>query len=289
MAKDKYGLSSLRREFGTEDKCLQFIFNTLHTKKCSCGGVYRRKEGRRQWQCSRCRFQIAPTAGTIFHKSDTPLVLWFHAIMVFSNAKSGMSASALARDLEVTYKTAWRMLKLIRKALKQNEDVLRGDVEMDTGYFGGKGKAGKDNKDLSAVMKKKGIVIAAKERGGAVRATVVPDSSAKTHKSFLWQTVSANDTRLMTDSTNILNTVARQYDRHAVNHGRGEFVRGDVHINSVEGFWAHVKRSIRGTHKSVSKKYLQSYLDGFVFHANNRHSDRQRFGALLGAVLRPVR
>lgn len=289
MANNKYGLSSLRREFGTDEKCLEFIFKTLHTKQCSCGGTFKRKEGRRQWQCTACRTQIAPTAGTIFHKSDTPLSLWFHAIMVFSNAKSGISAKTIERDLEVTYKTAWRMLTLIRKALKQGEDVLRGDVEIDVGYFGGKGHAGRDNRDLSKVMRDKSVIIAAKQRGGEIRASVVPDASAKTHKNFLWQNVSTQGTRLMTDSTNALEKVAVGYDRHMVDHHRGEYVRGDVHVNSIETFWAHVKRSMRGTHKVISKKYLQSYLDGFVFHANNQRTDRQRFEALLGMILRAAR
>ena len=166
MANNKYGLSSLRKEFGTDEKCLEFIFKTLHTKQCTCGGTFKRKEGRRQWQCSKCRYQLAPTAGTIFHKSDTPLTLWFHAIMVFSNAKSGISAKTMERDLEVTYKTAWRMLTLIRKALKQSEDVLKGDVEIDVGYFGGKGHAGRDNRSLSKVMKEKSVIIAANPRRG---------------------------------------------------------------------------------------------------------------------------
>jgi transposase-like protein len=285
MANNKYGLSSLRKQFGTDEKCLEYIFKTLHTEECTCGGTFKRKEGRRQWQCSKCRYQLAPTAGTIFHKSDTALTTWFHAIMVFSNAKSGISAMELQRQLEVTYKTAWRMLTLIRKSLKQSDDVLHGDVEMDAGYFGGKGNAGRDNKDLGRVMKEKSVIIAAKERGGQMRASVVPDATAKTHGDFLGQNVSTKGTRLMTDSTRVLNNVALGYDRYMVDHHIGEYVRGDIHVNSIETFWAHVKRSMRGTHKVVSKKYLQSYLDGFVFHANNQRTDRARFEALLGMIL----
>src|SRR3989344_7410883 len=110
MNKNKYGIRSLNKQFPNDDAVLDFIFEARHSDKCSCGGTYKRKAGRRQYQCSKCRYQIAPTAGTIFHKSDTPLTLWFHAIMVFSNAKSGISAKTMERDLEVTYKTAWRML-----------------------------------------------------------------------------------------------------------------------------------------------------------------------------------
>lgn len=182
----KYGVNSFRHDFPNEAACLQFIFDSQHSQKCSCGGQYRLIDGRRQFQCSKCRYQIAPTANTIFHKSSTPLTLWFHAIHVFSNAKSGISAKQMERDLEVTYKTAWRILRLIRQALKQGDDKLRGDV----------------------------------------------------------------------------------------------------HVNSVERFWSHVKNSIKGTHKVISKQYLQSYLDGFVFHYNNRHNDRDRFSSLIYTLLR---
>src|SRR3989344_8276299 len=137
MKSTKYGSISLRKQFPNDDAILEFLFDARHTRKCACGGTYKRVKGRKQFYCSKCLYQIAPTAGTIFHKSDTPLTLWFHAIMVFSNAKSGISAKTMERDLEITYKCAWRMLHLIRRALKQSEDVLKGDVEMDTGFIGG--------------------------------------------------------------------------------------------------------------------------------------------------------
>ncbi|MGH7141825.1 MAG: transposase, partial [Minisyncoccia bacterium] len=101
--------------------------------------------------------------------------------------------------------------------------------------------------------------------------------------------VEKDGTRLMTDKTNRLDKVALGYDRHAVDHHKAEYVRGDAYINSVEAFWAHVKRSIKGTHKVVSKKHLQEYLDGFVFHRNNRYNDMERFYALLGMILRGAR
>ena len=118
MENKKYGIASFRRQFPDEDSCLQFIFDALYERKCSCGGIYRKIDGRRQFQCSKCRFQIAPTARTLFHKSNTPLVLWFHAILAFLNAKGGISAKQLERDLEVSYKCAWRIWTLIRSILE---------------------------------------------------------------------------------------------------------------------------------------------------------------------------
>lgn len=287
MAKEsKYGLNSLKKDFPTDEACLEFIFDSLHTRECSCGGHYSLIKGRKQYQCSKCRFQIAPAAGTIFHKSDTPLILWFHALWVFSNAKSGISAKEMERQLEVTYKTAWRMLKLIREALGRDFPTpLRGIVEVDTAFIGGKGDAGDNNEQMSRAMASKAVVMGAVQRGGYVQTKVVKGETAAEYATFLAESVDPEGTRLMTDSTSKLHNVAMGYERYMVDHHRKEYVRGDVYVNTMESFWGHVKRSIKGTHKVVSKKHLQSYLNGFSFHWNNRGNDRARFAALLGIVV----
>lgn len=274
----------LAKDFPDDEACLEFIFDALHSKECSCGGTYARLAKRRQYQCSRCRFQIAPTAGTIFHKSDTPLVLWFHAIHVFSNAKSGISAKQMERELEVTYKTAWRMMRLIRKALRQDDAKLDGEVEADGAYFGGKKTVGKKEGARSRAMLDKPLAMAAVERGGRMKAEVVAGTGVGATVGFIEKNVEKG-ARLLTDSSPSYVRLGKTYRRDAVNHGK-EYVRGDVHVNNIETFWSHVKRSIRGTHKSISKEHFQSYLDGFVFHYNNRHSDRRRFSCLLGTLLR---
>ena len=285
----KYGIPSLKLDFPTHDACLEYIFDVQHSRKCSCGGKYSlMKEGektKRKFQCSKCRFQISPTAGTVFHKSSTSLTLWFHAILIFSNAKSGVSAQHLQRNLEVSYKCAYRILSCIRKVLKQNDTKLRGDVEIDTGYFGGKGDAGVNNEHLSRVMAKKAVVIVAIERGGHVKAEVVPNASSQTMTEFIQKSIQTKLTNTLTDSSKVYLKSDKTHDRYSVDHHKGEYVRGDVHINTVETFFAHLKRSIRGTFKSLSRRHLQSYLDAFVFHYNNRHSDKERFSLLLGMLL----
>src|SRR3989338_4878926 len=155
---NRYGVRSLERDFPNNEKCLEFLFDAQHSRQCSCGGTYKPVKGRKQYQCSKCRFQIAPLAGTIFHKSDTPLTLWFKALLAFSNAKSGVSAKYMERELEVTYKTAWRMLMLIRKALGQ-KGTLSGDVEMDTAYLGGHYASGKYNKNQKQAIASKSVVM----------------------------------------------------------------------------------------------------------------------------------
>lgn len=280
MASNKYGIKQLHSQFPNDEAILEFIFLSHHTYECSCGGEYRKISGRKQYQCSMCRFQIAPTVGTIFHKSDTPLTLWFEAILRFSNAKSGYSAKQLERDLAVTYKTAWRMLKLIREALEQPSDKLKGNVEVDVGYVGGVAK-------VERRMENKTTLFAAIERGGKTKAMTTPNASAEVHKAFLELNVEKEGTRLLTDEAKTYTHSAKEYHRESVNHSI-EYVRGDVHINNVENFWSHVKRSIKGVHKNVSSKHLDGYLNGFVFHANNRGNDNERFAALLGALLLPI-
>ncbi len=271
---DKYGLRELRADFGTDEACLTFLFDSLHSRTCSCGGTYRFKSPRK-YQCSKCRFQISPTAGTIFENSQTPLTLWFHALYLFSNAKSGLSASQLERDLNITYKTSWRILSLIRSSLKPT-GLLQGTVEVDEAYLGGV----RLKKDRALKPKAVGLV----ERGGGVRAMVVPWTSAK---ELLWA-ITNNVTpgaTVYTDGNPSYKRVPKSgYGWDRVNHSAHEYVRGKVHVNSVEAFWGHVKRSLKGVHKTVSQQHLQTYLDAYAWHYS-RHNDRARFGELLGAVL----
>lgn len=288
--KKRYGIREFDEAFGTEAKCVKVIFEALHSYECSCGGKYQPLKGRRQYQCSKCRHQIAPTTGTIFHKSDTPLVSWFFAIYQFSNSKSGYSALKLQRDISVTYKTAWRMLKLIREALPEDNDLLSGIVEADETKFGGHQAAGEHNANMSKAMANKSTILGAVERGGRVRVKVSPDSKARSIWRFLNENV-AQGTTLMTDKHRSYRQARKQgYVAFAVDHSKKQFVLGRNYTNTIDAFWSHVKRSVTGTHKVISKKHLQSYLDGFAWHYNQRKdSDRDRFSSLLGVLLRPAK
>ena len=136
-------------------------------------------------------------------------------------------------------------------------------------------------------MKAKSVIMGAVSRGGEVRLRVVPDGSAMTVNAFLERNV-AKTARLITDNAATYLNAASAFQREAIEHKTG-YVRGDVHINGIETLWGHIKRSLAGTQKTVSKKELQAYLDVFAFHYNNRHNDNHRFGVLLGTVLRAVK
>src|SRR3989339_464223 len=175
MAKkqDKYGSPQLKAQFPTDEACLEVIFKAMHERACSCGGKYSQLKGRLKFQCSKCRFQIAPLVGTIFQKSHIPIKLWFQALVMFSNAKSGLSAKYLEREINVNYKTAWRMLTIIRKTLTQGGRRL-----------------------LGVVMSKKSPVVAAIERNGIMKAEVTPNVTARTIGSFLNKNIEPIGTRL---------------------------------------------------------------------------------------------
>jgi transposase-like protein len=281
----KYGVRELLRTFPNNKACLHFIFDASHGRRCSCGGVYSLRNGRKSFRCGRCKNEIAPLRGTLFEKSSTPLLLWFHALLLFSNAKSGISAKEIERNLGVTYKCSWRMLNRIRSRLFQGLRKLSGIVETDGAYLSGKERAGEMWKRRGQIMLKKTVAHAAIERKGEVRAKILSNVKSGPTTDFIVSHVEKRGTRLMTDKSMTYIPVDKLYNTEWVNHRQKEYVRGDVHVNSAEAFWAHVKRSLRGTYKNVSKKHLQSYLDAYVFHYNNANNDRKRFEILVRLVL----
>ena len=179
------------------------------------------------------------------------------------------------------------MLKQIRKALAQDNDKLDGTVEMDVAYLGGRVRAGKNNENLRASMLAKTVVMGAVSRGGELRIKVVPDASAQTINAFLSDNV-APTAQLVTDDAKTYTHSASDYNRSVIKH-KEKYADKGVHINNIETVWGHIKRSLRGVQKGVSKQEMQSYLDAFAFHYNNRHNDMERFGVLLGTVLRASR
>jgi len=277
----KYGIRELSRDFPTNKSCLEFVFDAVHDRRCSCGGVFSLRKNRKSFRCGRCKHEIAPLKGTIFEKSSTPLVLWFHAMLLFSNAKSGISAMELKRNLSVTRKCAWRMLSLLRSSLTQGPKKLSGIVEADQTYIGGRSRG----KSMGDAFKAKSLAMAVIERHGEVRVKVIENKGKVSTGKFVTEHVERLGTRLMTDEDQGYIDTDKLYETHMVNHEKKEYVRGDVHVNTVESFWAHVKRCLKGTYKSVSKKHVQSYLDAFAFHYNNAHNDRLRFELLLQLVL----
>jgi transposase len=290
------------QEFPDDRACLDWLWRQrysddgshAHCSKCGQTRKFHRVKSRPSYSCDHCGLHIHPTAGTIFHRSATSLHLWFYAMYLMTSTRCALSAKHLERELGVTYKTAWRMANLIRNVLmnQEGEPPLSGDVEADETFFGGKPRAAQQRAAKRAARyphqaggharKPKTTVFGAVERGGRVRAVVVPDSSAATLGPVMRSFVLPSS-QIFTDEWKAYNEVGLEYKRHRrIKHAERVYVSGDVHTQTIDGFWSTVKRGISGNYHAVSTKWLQGYLNEFCWRWNQRKSGdgRAMFEAL---------
>ncbi len=292
MAKQaKYTITDFNRRFPDEDACLDFLRDMIYSDGITCRtcGVIRlhhRRAGRKQYACDYCGTLVAPLAGTIFEKSSTPLKSWFYAMYLVSSTRCGISAKQLERELGVTYKTAWRMFKQIRLLLAEEGGMLRGIVEVDETFVGGRPRykqprKGPRSKDDPTAKKP---VVGMVERGGNVRAWVTPDVTTKTIRPLLTGHVMPAST-VFTDEALQYGLVTKAgYQHRRVNHSALVYVDGDVHTNTIEGFWSLIKNGIRGVYHSVGADYLQSYVDEYAFRYNHRRDEQPMFETVTARV-----
>ena len=266
----KFTIKLFNETFPNDDVCLQFMFDKRFGDMIVCPKCavvepsYYRVRGRKCYECKDCGNQIHPLANSIFHKSETPLKSWFYAIYLFSASKNGVSAKELERHLGVTYKTAWRMCKLIRSLMAQDDNILGGDVEVDETYAPSR----KHPRPLG--HSKKQVIFGAVERNGRVNAQHIRSAGVRVIMPILTDSVSS-DAHVFSDEALIYDTLEKRgYSHTTVNHSKLEYVRGTAHTNTIEGFWSQLKRSIDGTYHSVSPKYLQHYINEFAYRYNHR-------------------
>lgn len=277
------------KQFPDDDACLNHLFETRYSDdpacpKCGEIGKFRRLKKMPAFTCN-CGHHIHPMAGTPFERSRTPLQKWYYAMFLFTTTRNGVSAKELQRALGVTYKTAWRIGHEIRKymAWVDGDAPLGGDgpahpvVEADKTFIGGKDKRGQDDKT---------VVLGIVERGGEVITRVVADRRATTVVPHIIENV-VPGSRVATDTAGAFKILPEEGYRHgAVNHSAGEYVRGPVHTNTIEGFWSWVKRGIEGTHVAVSEKHLPKYLGEFEYRFNLRKSPHLMFPLLIQSFRR---
>jgi transposase-like protein len=301
----KYTVADFNTEFPDDDSCLEYIKEQrfpggiTHCDKCGTERKHYRVKGRTAYACDHCGHHIYPLAGTIFEKSTTSLKMWFHAMFQMGSTKCGISAKQIQRETGVTYKTAWRMFKQIR-TLMSEEISLEGEaVEMDETYFGGERRGrradgkfqtgrppvgDKKKTPIVGIVQREGRVVARATKDvksstllGMVREYVLPKSTVYTDELKAYGGIEA--LRDKGDSTK-----SAGYEHRRINHSAGVYVMGNVHTNTVEGFWSLIKRGIGGTHRAVSQKFLQSYLDEYGFRYNRRDVARPMFKLILEKV-----
>ena len=288
----KYTLLDFKAQFPDDDACLAYLFAKRygqHGPVCTCGkrDAFHRVTGRKSYACAWCGTQLSPAAGTIFDHSPTPLTLWFYAMFLMCASKNGVAAKEIQRQLGVTYKTAWRMAHAIRGLMDDDHDPekkLTGVVEGDEMYVGGVRRGGKRGRGAPGKTPVVGFV----ERGGEVRAKVIETVSTAKVFRHLYLNVERGAT-VYTDELAVYNYAQRWgYEHDRVNHGRKEYARGPVHTNTIEGFWSQVKRSIDGTHHSVSRRWLPRYVAEFSWRYNRRRATSPLFLSLAERASRPA-
>ncbi len=277
----KFTIKDFKKRYPDDNACLDELLMRKYGETPTCPNpdcehettTFYRVKGRKTYECQWCGYQISPTANTIFHKSATPISDWFYVMYLMTVTRSGVSAKEVQRQLGVTYKTAWRMCNQIRKAMSERP-TLKNEVEMDETYVGGRTTVKKkfDNKTP---------VVGAVERGGKLITEVTQDASATTLQRII-RTNIKEGSRIYTDEwKGYYRTSRLGYNHLSVVHSARQWTNGNVHTNSIEGFWSQLKRGISGTYVSVSPQHLQKYVDEFAFRYNQRATLTPMFDRLL--------
>ncbi len=289
MKNNKFTIKDFKRLYPNDDSCLEKIFierfgHNIECPRCKRISYFYKIKNRKCYSCNHCGYQIHPLADTIFHKSSTSLWNWFFAMFLFSTSKNGVSAKELERQLGITYKTAWRIAKQIRLLFKQGKNLLSNTVEIDETYIGGKhkGKRGRGSENKTPII---GLA----ERNGEIRAKVTANIKSSTIHSILRENVNIG-INIISDEYHVYSSLAEVgFNHHSINHGQKHWVKDiNIHTNTIEGFWSQFKRSLNGTYHSVSPKYLQNYLNEFVFRYNLREHPNPIFSKVLGLAVKQV-
>jgi len=285
-------LISLANHFSNDKRCRDFITEqrwgkTIVCPFCGHTHIYACGNGDNQFKCGHCHKRFSCLVGTIFQNTKLPLQKWFMAMYLVSSHKKGISSHQLSRDIEITQKSAWYMLQKIRTLFRQYDNkALAGEVEMDEMYLGGretnKHESKKTEHTQGRSTKTKAPIFGMVERNGRARVMYVPNTQAATLMPIIRQFCNDN-AHLFTDELNSYSGLSGMGFRHQfINHGKKEYVNGDAHTNTIEGFWAQFKRMVFGLYHHISREYLQVYINEAVYRWNTRKiSESRRFADMF--------
>jgi transposase len=286
-----YSLVEFMRDYPDDAACLDRLWrdrfapdgHQAHCPKCDRERKFHRTKTRASYTCDSCGLHVHPMQGTIFEKSTTSLQLWFYGMYLIASTRCGISARQLGRELGVSYKTAHRMFKKIRTELMNDSDdePLSGDVEIDETSVRGKPRVKMTKAEAAQWRETQPKVLGMVERGGRVRARVIPSRRGPALSREVRTNVNPMSI-IITDDWQAYKPLKREYlDHKVINHSAGLYVDGDVFTNTIEGFFGNLKTGMRGAYKHVSPAYLQSYLDEFAWRYNRRKREQPMFELLL--------
>lgn len=259
----KYTIKDLQRDFPTDDACLDWLVGYLYPEGIYCPvdkkiTPHHKMRTRRSYSCELCGHHIHPTANTIFHKSTTPLTLWFYAIYLMASTRAGISAKQLERELGVTYKTAWRMFHQIRSMMGDDEDDnLTGEVEVDETYFHAdpsKNTRLNANRLPGKKYYDSEIVFGMVQRGGAAKVRHVKSSGARALLPEISKGVENKAVVYSDDHGSYRSLRRRGFYHDVIVHSNRQYVRGTTHTQNVESLWSTMKRGIKGVYRHVDAK-----------------------------------
>jgi transposase-like protein len=286
-----FTFKDFQQKFPDDSACLDWLFNHfypngVHCKKCNRITNHYRAADRPSYCCANCGNHVHPTADTILHKSSTSLTTWFYASYLMASTRCGISAKQIQRETGVSYKTAWRMFKQIRKLMDEGGSLGGLTVEMDETYIGAPLRNKHQRRLKQGTYKDKQPVFGMVERGGRVIAKVTPDAKTGTIMPIISEYV-LPATTVYTDcyaTYDHLGELPQGYKHSRINHSARVYVMGDVHTNTIEGLWSLLKRGIGGVYHAVSTKHLQSYCDEYSFRYNHRKDEQPMFLTLLNRI-----
>ncbi len=278
-------LTEVNKNFNIQAKCLKLLEKLRWGKVvrctfCSSNKVKAIKTEQGRYSCKNCKRSFSVLVGTIFEETRLQLPQWFQIITLMLNAKSSISAKEIQRNIGVTYKTAYYTCMRIRVGMLMPETKLNGIIEMDESYFSSKArskhKIPDDEVSLSTATPKRGrgtnkvSVVGMVQRKGNVKTKIIEKLTKRNLLFMLKSNAKSDNSILMTDGFRSYIELEKYIDRLVINHSK-QYSRGIVHINTIEGFWSYVKNGIKGSFKSVSKKYLPLYLVEFEWKFNHRN------------------
>lgn len=291
-------LTEIYKRFNTQKKCISYLEEKRWGSKPVCpycaSNKHSARKNENRYNCNSCKRSYSVLVGTIFESTKLPLTKWFMALVLILNAKKGISSLQLGRDLGVNRKTAWYLQKRIRYAMKNDDLILSGIVEVDETYIGGslikmqKKKKQNNDKFHKAGMEHKLPVLGMVQRNGKVILQVIEKAWGREIQPILKHKITQNST-IVTDGFGGYYNLGAWFDNHIVlNHLKDIRSTGIYHTNKIEGIWTTIKRAIMGQYHKLSENHLQSYLNEIAFKYNNKER-KEAFNLLINNLLRTIK